>query len=63
MKTIIIEIAEDGSLKLDAQGFKGADCEKATKALEDAIGTTSGRKKKPEWYQTNAGNNSQHIGR
>ena len=51
MKQIIIEVSADGSLKIETKGFKGAECEKATKAMEEALGVASDRKKKPEFFQ------------
>lgn len=58
MKQVTIEIDTDGNIKVEAAGFKGADCEKATKALEEALGKTSDRKKKAEFFQagTTTGN-------
>ena len=53
MKQIIIEVSPTGELKIEAVGFKGNACEKATKALEEALGTAGSRTKKPDWYQTN----------
>lgn len=52
MKTINVVIAPDGSIRIDAVGFKGADCEKATKFLEDALGVTADRKRKPEFHHS-----------
>ena len=37
-KTIEVVIGPDGSLKIEALGFKGADCERATAFLEKALG-------------------------
>ena len=37
-RTIEIIIGPAGELQIDAVGFKGPDCEKATKFLEEAIG-------------------------
>lgn len=52
MKTITVEVKEDGSVKIEAAGFTGSACEKATEAIEKALGTPSGpRTKKPEYYQ------------
>ena len=51
MKTIEVIIGPDGSLKIDAVGFQGADCEKATAFLEKALGAVRGRQKKPERYR------------
>lgn len=51
MKTIEVVIGPDGSLKIDAVGFQGADCEKATAFLEKALGTVKGKQKKSEHYR------------
>lgn len=51
MKTIIVEVKEDGTVKIDAIGFTGAACEKATAEIEKALGTAGKRNKKPEYHQ------------
>lgn len=48
MKTIEVIVQTDGALKIDAVGFSGPDCEKATRFLEDALGRPTGKTKKPE---------------
>ncbi len=50
-KTIEVIVNPDGSLKIDAVGFQGSDCEQATRFLEDALGKSTGRRKKPEFYR------------
>ena len=50
-KTIEVIVAQDGSLKIDAVGFQGADCEQATAFLEQALGESRGKQKKPEYYR------------
>ena len=50
-KTIEIIVQPDGSLKIEAVGFQGPDCEKATAFLEKALGQTKAREKKPEYYR------------
>ena len=50
-KTIEVVVNRDGSLKIDAVGFQGSDCEKATKFLEEALGRVAGKQKKPEYYR------------
>ena len=52
MKQITIEVSPDGAVTIDAAGFSGADCEEATRFLEDALGTVTHRKHKPEYRQT-----------
>ena len=49
--TIEIIIGLNGELKIDAVGFKGMDCEKATRFLEEALGVASQKTRKPEYYQ------------
>jgi hypothetical protein len=49
-KTIEVVVAADGTLKIDAVGFAGPDCEKATAFLEAALGLRTGRTKKPEYH-------------
>ena len=51
MKTIEVIVKTDGSLKIDALGFTGPDCEKATRFLEEALGKVAGKQKKPEHYR------------
>ena len=50
-KTIEVIVASDGTLKIDAIGFTGSDCEKATAFLEKALGKTQSRQKKAEHYR------------
>ncbi len=61
MKQVIIEVSPTGEIKLEAKNFKGADCEKATKALEEALGVAGPRKKKPEWFQQTTGTQGQRA--
>ena len=60
--TIEIIVAPNGEIKIDAIGFKGADCEKATRFLEEALGVVDHRAKKPEYHQTRHTTNQQRIG-
>ena len=50
-KTIEVVVDTGGGIRIDAVGFKGADCEKATAFLEQALGSVKGRQKKPEYHQ------------
>ena len=61
-KTVELVIGLDGSLKIEAMGFKGADCERATAFLEKALGRISGRSKKPEYYHREEIKRQQRIG-
>ena len=59
-KTIEIVVSVTGEIKIDAVGFKGADCEKATEFLEAALGSVRRKVKKPEYLQHTK--NQQKIG-
>lgn len=52
MKAIVIDISAAGTVKVDAQGFNGVGCDKATEQIEIALGGAGVKKKtkKPEYY-------------
>lgn len=55
MKQIIVDISPEGNVKIDASGFQGVGCAKATEQLEIVLGggeATSKKKKKPEFFQS-----------
>lgn len=58
-KQIIVEIAEDGSVQIETVGYRGASCEKATEAIEKALGVTGPRKRKPEFLQADTAREGQ----
>ena len=62
-KTIEVIVGFDGSLKIDAVGFQGADCEKATAFLEDALGQVNDRQRKPEYNNRATVSRQQQVGR
>ena len=59
-KSIEVIVSPGGEVKIDALGFKGADCEKATAFLEKALGQATSKQKKPEFYSQ--AKNVQRIG-
>jgi hypothetical protein len=50
-RSIEVVITPAGEVKIDAVGFKGADCEKATAFIEAALGIEQIRVRKPEFQQ------------
>ncbi len=62
MKTIEITIAPSGELSIDAVGFHGADCEQATRFLEEALGVAAHKVRKPEYQQRHQIAAKQRIG-
>jgi hypothetical protein len=61
-RTIEILVSPNGDISINAIGFQGADCEKATKALEEALGVVSRREKKPEYYARAKARTQQTLG-
>lgn len=51
---IIVDVSAAGTVKIEANGFTGTSCAKATEQIEIAIGGAAVKKKdpKPEYYQT-----------
>ena len=62
MKAIEIIINTSGQLTINATGFSGSDCEKATAFLEQALGHLTAKQRKPEWHQRNHRKNQQEAG-
>ena len=61
-RTIETTIGTTGEIQIDAVGFNGPDCEKATAFLEEALGAVGQKIKKPEYHQHSARANQQKIG-
>jgi hypothetical protein len=49
---IVIDISPAGNVKIEANGFTGSSCAKATEEIELALGGAASRKRapKPEYY-------------
>jgi hypothetical protein len=60
-RTIEIIIGVGAEIQIDAVGFKGPDCEKATKFLEEALGVVGRKTKKPEYHQRSTVRNQQRL--
>jgi hypothetical protein len=61
-RTIEIIVSPIGDISIDTVGFKGPDCEKATKFLEEALGVVGKKVKKPEFHQHSTRTHQQRIG-
>ena len=44
-----VTINIDGTMELEAHGFRGKGCEKVNRMLADAVGKIEDDGKKPEW--------------
>ena len=62
-KTIEVVVDAAGQIKIDAVGFQGADCEKATAFLEEALGQVANRQRKPEFQSRSRVSRRQRVGR
>ena len=62
MKSIEIEVSPAGDIKIDAVGFTGADCDQATAFLEEALGKTGVKQRKPEFYRKACRKQAQRAG-
>jgi hypothetical protein len=61
-RSIEIIVAPTGEIRIDAVNFKGADCEQATRFLEEALGTAGARQRKPEYHQRQHTRSQQKLG-
>ena len=61
-RTIEVTVSPMGDILIDAVGFKGADCEKATRFLEEALGIVGPKQKKPEYRQRSRTTQIQKLG-
>jgi hypothetical protein len=59
---IEVIVSPMGDIAINAIGFKGADCEKATRFIEEALGTVATRNKKREFSQTRSQRLQQKAG-
>lgn len=62
MKTIEVIVGTTGEITIDSIGFKGADCEKATRFLEEVLGVVGKKIKKPEYHRSTCTSNHQKLG-
>ncbi|RYD84273.1 MAG: DUF2997 domain-containing protein [Verrucomicrobiaceae bacterium] len=61
-RSIEVTVSPSGEITIDAVGFKGADCEQATRYLEEALGVVGTKSKKPEYHQKRTNTQQQRLG-
>jgi hypothetical protein len=61
-RSIEVTVSPIGDITIDAVGFKGADCDKATRFLEEALGIAGPKQKKPEYHQRGTTAHVQRLG-
>jgi len=52
MKEIIIEVSNEGEIKLQTRGFKGKSCLEETRFLKDLLGRETHQQLTPAYFQT-----------
>ena len=66
MQQVIVTVSPAGSVQIDAKGFKGNACEKATEQLHVVLGgggAAVDKKRKPDFFATNTAGNKATLGR
>lgn len=61
-RIIDVIVNVDGSLVVDAVGFKGPECDKATRFLEEALGRIATKQRKPSYNERNHTKRRQQVG-
>ena len=61
-RSIEVIVQPDGQVAIEAMGFTGADCEKATAFLEQVLGVIQNRRKKPEYHKRVSNRPRQQVG-
>ena len=59
---IEVIVLPTGDISIDAVGFNGADCEKATRFIEETLGKIEARNRKPEFGRKAAVQRQQKAG-
>lgn len=60
---ILVQIADDGSVKLEVAGVKGKGCLVTTEELEEELGLVTQRVKKREYHERPARVLTQNVSR
>ena len=50
-KQIKVTVSPSGVVTMDAMGFRGNQCEEATKHIEVMLGDVTSKERKPEFFQ------------
>lgn len=58
--TVVVRISPGGEVRIEADGYTGSSCEEATRYLEEALGTASGRTRKAEFYRRSNANTNRN---
>jgi hypothetical protein len=51
MKEIIIDVSDDGEVRIETRGFKGKSCLAESEFLKEVLGKETSRQLTPAYYQ------------
>ena len=61
-RSIELTVAPDGQINIEAIGFSGPDCEKATAFLEQLLGRSTRKQRTPDYYRRARVQQNQRLG-
>ena len=61
MKQIIIDISDDGEIKIETRGFTGKSCVEESLFLKNLLGEETARQLVPAYYVETRNGTKQHI--
>lgn len=61
MKEIIVDISNDGEIKIETRGFKGEVCLTESRFIKDLLGKETARQLVPAYYQKNNAIVKKHL--
>ena len=61
MKEIIVDISEDGEIKLETRGFKGKSCIDEAQFLKDLLGKEISQSVTPAYYEDQKKTVKKHL--
>ena len=53
MKEIVIDVSDDGQIKLETRGFAGKSCVEEARFIKDLLGSETARQLTPTYWQKN----------
>jgi hypothetical protein len=51
MKEIVIDVSDDGQIKLETRGFAGKSCVEESQFIKDVLGSETARQLTPTYWQ------------
>jgi len=61
MKEILIDVSDEGEIKIETRGFKGKSCISEAQFLKDVLGKETARTLTPTYWQENRTGIKKHL--